>query len=343
MKTIRITEFNVEQLQGGPVLVTGGTGFTGSHLLRRLTAAGLDVRAVARPTSDRTALEALPVHWFLGDVFDTALIERAMQGVRYVFHLATLYRSGDATEEEHRDVHLKSTRLLAEAAVRQPSFMRFVQVSTVGVHGHIEHPPADETAPFRPGDEYQRTKAEAEEWLARFAAEHDLPYTIVRPCGIYGPGDLRLLKLFRMARHRIAPILGRKPCLYHLIHVEDLVSIMLRCATHPAALGEPFIAGNPEPVPLDHLLAMMARAQGRTTRVVRVPVAPFWLLAILCEKVCPPLGLKPPLYRRRIKFFLNDRSFDTRKLRNRLGFTCSYTEEAGIRKTAQWYQKHGML
>lgn len=325
------------------MLITGAAGFTGSRLVRRLAQSGVDVRAIARPTSDREPLRDVPVQWFIGDVFDPVVVREAMDGVRFAFNIATLFRSPLADEADHRKVHVDGLRLLAEAAVRQAGFRRLVQVSTVGVHGHIAHPPADERTPFNPGDEYQRTKVEAERWLTDFAREHELDYSIVRPGAIYGPGDLRLLKLFRMARRRWCPIVGRKPCLYHLIHVDDLVDVLIRAAVHPAARGEAFIAGNPEATPLDELLRRMARAQGRSTRMVRLPVAPFWLAAIACEAVCRPLGIEPPLYRRRIKFFLNDRSFDTSKLASRLGYTCRHSLDDGLRETAEAYRERGLL
>ncbi len=334
---------DLQKLMPGPVLVTGATGFTGSHLIRRLVEAGVPVRAIARASSDRSAFADLNIAWYIGDVFDPGLINQAVDGVSYIFNIATLYRSPSATEEDHRKVHVEGTRLLAETAALQPGFQRFIQVSTVGVHGHIEHPPADETALFAPGDEYQRTKAEAERWLVDFASGHDLDYTIIRPCAIYGPGDRRLLKLFRMARRRWCPVIGNKPCLYHLIHVEDLVAIMIRAATHPAAGGEAFIAGDPAPVPLDELLRMMARAQGRQTRIIHLPFAPFWYAAIACETICKPLRINPPLYRRRVKFFVNDRSFDTRKLSHVLGFSSSASVSKRIEETALWYLEQGWL
>lgn len=325
------------------MLVTGATGFTGSHLVRRLCEEGAEVRAIVRASSDRSGLAGLPVRWFEGDVGDEALVRAAMEGVEVVFHIATLYRYGQATEAEHYRVHVESTQHLARAAAEQGGFRRFVQVSTVGVHGHIEEPPANEESPFRPGDEYQRTKAEAERWLREFAKERGLSYTIVRPCGIYGPGDRRLLKVFKMAARRVSPILGRRPCLYHLIHVEDLVGILLAAAVKAEAEGEAFIAGDAEPIPLDRMLRVIGEALGRKVRIVRLPVGPFMVAATVCEGVCRPLGITPPIYRRRVKFFLNDRSFDTRKLRERLGYACKVKTEEGLAATARAYRAEGWL
>ncbi len=325
------------------VLVTGATGFTGRALVKRLLAEGHNVRAIARPSSCLGDLGGLPVAWFRGEVYDPDTVKAAMEGVRVVFHIATLYRDGGAPEAEHRKVHVDSTRLLAEAAAARPDFLRFVHVSTVGVHGHIEHPPADENAPFQPGDAYQRTKLEAELWLKDFAGASGLPYTILRPVGIYGPGDARLLKVFRMALKPRFLLLGTGKCLYHLIHVEDLVEILLRAAVHPAALGQAFLCGNPEAITLEQLGRTVAETLGSPFKVLRLPAGPVFLAADLCEALCRPFGLRPPLYRRRVAFFTKDRSFDTRKVRQTLGWEPKYSNEAGLRETALAYRASGDL
>jgi dihydroflavonol-4-reductase len=325
------------------VLVTGATGFTGQVLLRKLCALPLRVRAIARESSARDALQDLPVEWILGQVYDPAVVESAMRDVDFVLHVAAAYRNPGIEDAEYRRVHVDSTQLLAAAALRQPAFRRFVLVSTVGVHGHVEIPPADEDAPFRPGDVYQRTKAEAETWLREFAPANALPYSVIRPAGIYGPGDRRLLKVFRMAKAPVFPMLGRGKCLYHLIHVDDLSDAILRAAWHPAALGQAFLCGNPLPTPLADMGRIVAAELGRPFRPLRLPAWPFFLLADATEAVCRPLKIAPPLYRRRVAFFTKDRAFDTRKLRDVLGFACRWDVEDGLRATARWYLEHGWL
>ncbi len=325
------------------VLVTGATGFTGSVLTRKLAEAGLDVRAIARTSSDTSHLADLDIAWFRGDVFDPDTVRDAMEGVEVVFHLATAYREGKRTAGYFDKVHVESTRLLAEQARRIEGFSRFVHVSTIGVHGHIEGDPANEEHPFAPGDPYQRTKAEAELWIRDYAGKNALPLTVIRPAGIFGPGDKRLFKVFRMATRPFFPILGYGECLYHLIHVDDLSDAMIVAATHPAAEGEVFICGNTEAIPLPDMAGIIARELGRRLRVVRIPVTPFFIAAALCELVCRPLGIEPPLYRRRVAFFTKDRSFDTSKLRNVLGFVPKYDNESGLIQATQWYVRNGWL
>ena len=333
----------LDPLQGAQVLVTGATGFTGSVLVRRLTEAGARVRAIARPSSRIEGLAHLDIEWIRGQVYDESTIKAAVTGVRYVFHLAAALREARSSEDTYRRVHCTSTRLLAEAATRTPGFRRFVHVSTIGVHGHIARPPADETAPFHPDDGYQRTKAEAEKWFREFTSVHRVPHVVFRPCAIYGPGDRRLLKLFQMAARGAVPMLGHSRGLYHLIHVEDLARVVIRGAVHPAALNEVFIAGSQTAVTLTGIVRIIERTLGRRVRIVRLPAWPFFALAMVCETVCRPLGLEPPLYRRRVAFYTKDRAFDTRKLRDVLGYTPLFTDEAGLSQTTRWYLDQGWI
>ena len=187
-----------KEFQGKTVLVTGATGFTGSVLTRKLVEVGANVRAIARQKSDLGELAGLDIQWYRGEVFDEDIVAQATPGVHYIFHLAAAFRETHPDEEGYRRVHLYSTQLLAKAAMEQPDFKCFLHVSTVGVHGHIEDGMADENYRFSPGDPYQRTKLEGELWITRFGEESGLPFSIIRPGPIFGPGDMRLLKLFRM-------------------------------------------------------------------------------------------------------------------------------------------------
>lgn len=328
---------------GARVLVTGATGFTGAILARKLVRSGLEVHAIARASSNLDALRDLPIHWHRGNVFDEAVVAEATQGVDYIFHVAAAYREARHADAMYTQVHVLSTQLLARAALKNPAFKRFVHVSTVGVHGHIANPPADELYSMRPGDIYQQTKADAELWLRDFAQKKPLPYTVIRPAAIYGPGDTRLLKFFRMASHRILFLLGRGQYLYHLIHVDDLTNIMILAATHPAARGEIFICGNPDCVTLEQMARIVAGELGNRFRLVRLPAFPFFLAADVCEWVCRKLGVEPPIHRRRLAFFTKDRSFNTRKLREKLGYQARYSNEAGLIQTTRWYCEQGWL
>ena len=324
-------------------LVTGATGFTGRRLVEKLLAQNVRVKAIARPSTRATALRALGCEVFEGQVYDPHTVRAACANVDYVFHVAAAFREAGVTGDVYTKVHVTSTQLLAEAVARQPGFRRFVHVSTMGVHGHVENPPGNENSPYAPGDAYQATKLEGELWIRDFAKRCGLSLTVIRPTGIYGPGDRRLLKVFKFTRYPVFPILGYGKCLYHLTHVEDLTNCFLLAATHPQAEQEVFLCGDPEAISLVDMMDIASEVSKRHPRVVRIPATPFFWLADLCEMVCKPLKLAPPIYRRRVAFYTKDRSFDTSKLRKTLGFEHSYNNRTGIVETVQWYQHHGWL
>ncbi len=325
------------------VLVTGATGYTGQILVKKLVAMGAKVKAIARSTSDISFAADMDIEWIRGEIYDDTAITKAMDGIEYVFHVAAAFREAKSTEKDYWNVHVKSTQLLCTEALKQPEFKRFVHVSTMGVHGHIEHPPADEKYPFGPGDGYQRTKVEAETWLAEFGPKNNLPYAIIRPCAIYGPGERRLLKLYKMATKSYFPILGKGKCWYHLVHVEDLVGGMLLAAVEEKALGEAFLIGSSEPIQLEDMAAIMARTYGNTLRILRLPITPFFILGDFCEFLCRPFKIEPPIYRRRVAFYSKDRNFTTEKMRKVLGYQPKYDNETGIIESAHWYRDNGWL
>src|SRR6185369_4894667 len=148
-----------------------------------------------------------------------------------------------------------------EAAARA-RVKRVVHCSTVGVHGDVEHPPAGEDAPLKPGDVYQETKLEGER-LAREAGQRlGIEVTIARPTGIYGPGDRRLLKLFRGIARRRWITLGSGEIYYHLTYIDDLVQGFIRCGEQPAAANRTYILAGAEVTTLNEVVALVADAAG---------------------------------------------------------------------------------
>lgn len=330
-------------LVGSTILVTGGTGFTGTNLVRKLADLDVELRGIARESSeiDRDLQDV--VTWYRGDVYDAEVVAEAMEGVHYVFHLAACFREPGASDEEYWKVHVESTRLLAETALQEPNFQRFVHTSTIGVHGHIADPPADETAPYNPGDIYQDTKLEGELWIREFAADEGLPLVVVRPAQIMGPSDRRLVKLFRFAEYKVCPLLDGHDTRLHFIHVDDLTDCMMLCAHHPKASGEVFICGNANPTSLVETVTEVGEMLGTTVWFVQLPSQPLFVLADAVEWVSEKINVEPILFRRRVAFFTKDRSFDTSKLQGMLEFEYRYDSAAGIRDTARGYIDRGWL
>ena len=322
------------------VLVTGASGFTGGHLARALAAAGRRVRVLARDPS-RLNLPGVPVEVVAGDLRDKAAVAQAVKGVEVVYNIAAMYRQAGLPAETYRAVNAIAVGDLVEQAARA-GVRRVVHCSTVGVHGDIEQPPANEDAPLRPGDVYQRTKVEGEERARDAAARFGIEVSIARPSGIYGPGDRRLLKLFRNKVRRF-PTLGRGEIYYHLTYIDDLVEGFRLCGEHPAAAHRTYILAGGEVTTLNELTATIAGVAGVRPQRWHLPVWPFWLAGAACEALCAPFGLEPPLYRRRVDFFTKSRAFEITRARRELGFAPAVGLREGATRTLNWYREHGWL
>jgi nucleoside-diphosphate-sugar epimerase len=323
-------------------LVTGATGFTGGRLARTLVSRGRTVRALVRDRSRAANLQAAGVELVMGDLTDTRALERAVEDVSTVYHIAAIYRQAGVSSQTYRDVNAVAAHAIVEAAARA-GVGRIVHCSTVGVHGDIEHPPAGEDAPLRPGDVYQATKLEGER-LAREAGERlGVEVVVVRPTGIYGPGDRRLLKLFRGVARRRLPILGSGRIYYHLTYIDDLVEGFLLCGEHPAAANRTYILAGGEVTTLNDLVGLIADVAGVKPLTWHVPVWPVWVAGAVCEAVCVPLGIEPPIYRRRVDFFTKSRAFDIGRARRELGYEPRVGLREGIARTLDWYRSHGWI
>jgi dihydroflavonol-4-reductase len=324
------------------VLVTGATGFTGGHLARGLADRGRTVRAFVRDRSRAEDLESKGVELATGDLRDRRAVADAVSDVDVVYHIAATYRAANITRETYRAINATAVGDLVEAAARA-GVKRVVHCSTVGVHGDIAHPPANEDAPLAPGDIYQETKLEGEQ-LARAAGERlGVAVTIARPTGIYGPGDRRLLKLFRGVARRRWITLGSGEIYYHLTYIDDLVEGFRLCGEHPAAANRTYILAGGEVTTLNELVKSVAEIAGVRPPRLHLPVWPFWIAGAACEAICMPLGIDPPLFRRRVDFFTKSRAFDITRARHEIGYAPAVGLRDGITRTLDWYRHHGWL
>ena len=325
------------------VLVTGATGFTGGHLARALKARGHDVRAMVRTPQGAGPLSGDGIPITIGDLTRPESLPRAVDGgFDVIYNIAALYRQAGLPDSVYHQVNATAVGQLIDAAAKA-GVRRVVHCSTVGVHGDVGHAPANEDAPFNPGDVYQISKVEGERIALDSAARAGVEVVIARPSGIYGPGDRRLLKLFRGVARRRFVILGEGTIFYHLTYIDDLVEGFRLCGEVPQAAGRTYILAGAEVPTLNDLAAMIARDAGVPPPALHLPVWPVWLAGAACEAVCAPFGIEPPLYRRRVDFFTKSRAFDISRAREELGYAPGVGLRDGIHRTLAWYRSQGWL
>lgn len=326
------------------VLVTGATGFIGQALTRKLLERGESVRALVR---DETKLGALGLEVddaVSGDITDLDAVERATRDVSIVYAIAGTFREPGLSDQRYREVNVESVRTMHEAAKRN-GVKRIVHCSTCGIHGSINGKPADETHPVRPVGIYEQTKADGERLALELGARNGIEVTALRPTPVYGPGDTRLLKLFKLASRRPIVMIGDGTAGYHLVYIEDLTDAFILAGTSPKANGEAFLIGGPEIPSLNEIVLTLSSMNGHGDigNVVRIPAKPMWLVGWMCEAMCRPLGVAPPLHRRRIEFFINNRAYNIEKAKRLLGYSPKIGVEDGLRRTAEWYRVQGLL
>ncbi len=325
------------------ILVTGASGLTGGCLTRRLVEQGHRVRVLLRPSSKRTLLADLPLETVFGDLAEPAhLPADLMNGIETVYHVAAAWQAENVPDHYFHIVNVAATDRLLHLA-REAGVGRFVHSSTVGVQGEISNPPATEEHLYNPGDHYQRTKMEGELLALKFFRDSGMAGTVVRPVGIYGPGDRRFLKLFRMIDRGRFRMIGNGKTLYHLTYIDDLVSGIILAGTKAEGVGEIFTIGGEGYLTLGELVEKIAAILGRTLPTWHIPALPVWLAGALCELLCRPLGITPPIYRRRVDFFIKDRAFDIGKAKRLLGYSPQVSLDDGLRRTAAWYRREGWL
>jgi nucleoside-diphosphate-sugar epimerase len=325
------------------ILITGAAGFAGLSLALSLSAAGHQVRGLVRSRDRAGALERAGVTVVEGDVRNPNVIRQATEGIDTVYHLAAVFRRAGVRDSEYREVHVDATRQLIEQSAAA-GVGRIVHCSTVGVHGSVsEDAPATEDAPFHPGDIYQVTKLEGERMALETADRTGVPLTVVRPGPIYGPGDKRLLKLIGGVARRRFTLLGNGSPRFQMVYVDDLTRGFRLAAESPRAVGRTYIVAGNEAPTLNQLVHEIADVAQVAPPRSHLPVWPFWLAGALCEAVCIPFGIEPPLYRRRVNFFTSNRWFDTSRARAELGFIPKVSLRDGIRRTLDSYRHLGWV
>jgi nucleoside-diphosphate-sugar epimerase len=278
----------------------------------------------------------------VGDVTDPGAVDAAVDGVATVYHLAGKLLKPGERADGYRRTHVDGTVRLLERSAAEQGLRRFVHCSTTGVLGVTGERPADEMAPLRPTNVYERTKAMAET-AVRVASDGGLPIVIVRPGLVYGPGDVHLAGFFRaVVRRQFRPI-GPRPVWLQPIYIDDITDALVRCASSPAAVHECFHIAGRQPVTLEALARQIAEAGGTVLPGRYIPLPAARAVASMGDVLPGRLKRAAPLTRSRLAFLTHSRVYDVTKAHRMLGFAAATDLRTGVRETVKWYREHGYL
>lgn len=325
------------------VLVTGGTGFTGKALVTRLLKEGHEVVSLDYKEGLGTdELRKSGAEVVIGSVADKAVVEKCMQGVDVVQHLAAAFRELDVPNSYYDEINVGGTRNVLEAAEKQ-NVRKFIYCSTCGVHGNVENPPANEDAPINAADYYQQTKYAAEPVVKEFA-DKGMKTVIIRPSAIYGPGDPeRFFMIFRRVNNGLFPMFGSGKTFYHPLYVDNLVDAHMLAMEPGKGDGGTYLIADEEYVTIENLVQRVAKALGVEVKIPHYPIWPLIIAGHVFEKLYKPFRVTPPIFPRRVDWYRQNRAFDISRAKKELGYDPKVDLDEGLRRTAEWYKSEGFL
>lgn len=322
------------------VLVTGANGFIGSRVCRLLAASGYAVRILCRETSDLKLLADIPYTKAIGDITKPDSLPPALFGVDYVIHLAGLVKARKV--EQYFEVNQKGTLNLVNTIKNHSLPIRkFVLVSSAAAGGPSTGRPRTEADPAAPLTTYGRSKLAAEEAIRPFFDL--LPITILRPPGVYGPGDTEIFTLFDMVNKGLRVYMAGGHNRVQLIYVDDLARAIKAAMCAPQSCGRVYTVAAAEAHTIRDMLDMIGRLLDKRGIALSLPLWLVNFIAVLSEVGSRLLGRTPHFSREKVRELTTDWEFDVSKAAADFGFEANIDFETGARLTIDWYRREGWL
>jgi 2-alkyl-3-oxoalkanoate reductase len=328
----------------GPVLLTGGSGFLGSHIADRLSAAGVEVRALVRRTSDTRHLSSLPgIKLVQGSLDDPTSLTEATRGVRGIIHAAGLIKA--MRSQDFARVNTRGTaNLLAAARAACPNLDRFVHVSSLAAMGPSKDGrPRPEGSPPAPVTAYGRSKLTAEERVR--AASGDIATVVVRPPVVHGPRDRETLAFFLAVKLGVLPLTGSPGSVLSMVYAPDCADVCVRALEADVASGSAFDVEDGVPETLETIIGHIEAAMGTRVRLrVPIPASALKLAAGVTELFGwatnrPVMLTRDKVHELRAPHWVNDGM----AARAALGWTPRVTFAEGASLSVAWYREAGWL
>jgi len=326
------------------VLVTGATGFIGSHIVEHLLARGDSVRALVRPArAKRTPLsEREGLEWSSGDLTDPSSLLSATQDIEVVYHAAALLTAH--SDELMHMVNVTGVKNLLEACV-QNRVERLVFISSVAAYAPTQDLVVSERAPLGGWGPYGRSKAEAEALIRSYADSFKLAYSVIRPCVVYGEGDYNNFtpRLLRLLRRSVIPVFAGDAPHMIMVHAADVADATILAGTYPRAAGQAFNVTGGAPTSLRELVGIYENLSGEKRRLLPIPrlgvsvaLLMRWLVANVRQRHWEQLLTRYKAREYQRSFFLRSHQYDISAARAELGYEPGIDLKEGLRRTLAW-------
>lgn len=324
------------------VLVTGASGFLGSHLCRALVEKGYEVSVLVRPTSNLHRLKELSLNFYYGDLWSREVLSEAVEGKDFIIHCAGLILAVNK-DEYFRSNHEGTKNLLEVILNKNPYLKRLVYVSSVAAGSASQgKSPVNELTVSTPLTYYGESKLAGEKEV--LGLKNRISVSVVRPPAIYGPSDRPTLNFFKFAKRGFTLRFGKEETFISLAHVSDVAQAIILAMERNEAVGEAFYVSDGEIYSWTELWETMASACGRDKiKFLKIPKGLFFCAANVAE-FFGKLACKPSMLNyHKATDLTRSWAVDISKIKNKLGFNPVYKLPKGAKETYQWYRNEGWL
>lgn len=321
--------------------VTGANGFVGSHLVDYLLEQGHEVHAIVRSSSNLQWLDGKDVRLHTCGLNSAEDLKLAFQGANYIYHIAGVVKA--LTKDGFMKGNVEMTRNVMDAAAHVSTIKRVLVTSSMAATGYAEMgSDVDEKSPLKPIEPYGDSKV-AQEEVAREYADR-VPFTIVRPPGVYGPRDTEIFAFFKAINNGVSAMMGFTPKEMSLIHVRDLVQGMYQAATNENSVGEVYFLGSLECYNWKQLGDYASKAMNKKTWTIKIPHFVIFILGFFGQILESWFGIDVALNKDRAYRITRPSWYcNSNKAVKELGFQQTVSIEDGFKSTIDWYKEKGWL